>query len=236
MRRSIPCMAAVAALLASATPAVATPVATSDAAYLALGRVFPDPLGGCQLVGSTPCSPHAQGNVPATQFIQWQEFVDGLRFLNSKPEWQRRLEVLVLDGKLGAGSGTTAGPGMFPGNTLSSLEFTPRPEYVSAGLPTTTLDRKVSDLVVVRVTDETVPDKGKKRYTLSLSIHGIERAGVEGGTRAIEDLVTAYTTRRQDTPIVPAAVRPGAPTFADVLRKTIIYFAFRIRTAGAAAR
>src|SRR5918999_5312929 len=115
------------------------------------------------------------------------------------------MEVLVLDGKLGPGSGTTPGPTMFPGNNLTTLEFTPKPEYVSAGLPTTTLDRKVSDLVVVRVTDETVPDKGKKRYTLALSIHGIERAGVEGGTRAIEDFVTAFTTGKHDDPIVPAA-------------------------------
>ena len=46
---------------------------------------------------------------------------------------------------------------------------------------------------MLRVTDETVPDKGKKRMALSLSIHGIERAGVEGGTRAMEDLVTAAT-------------------------------------------
>ena len=56
----------------------------------------------------------------------------------------------------------------------------------------------------MRVTDETVPDEGKKRYALSLSIHGIERAGVEGGTRAMEDLVTA-ADRRQGAhePVVP---------------------------------
>jgi hypothetical protein len=227
VRRSILWLAAAVALLAAAAPAFATPAATNDATYTVLGRVFPDPLGGCQLAANTaPCSPHAQGNVPATQFIQWDEFVSGLQYLNSKPGWQRHMEVLVLDGKIGAGSGTAPGPAMFPGNNLSSLEFTPKPEYVSAGLPTTTLDRKVSDLVVVRVTDESVPDKGKKRYTLALSIHGIERAGVEGGTRAIEDLVTAFTTGKHDDPIVPAAVRQGAPTFADVLKKTIIYFAF----------
>jgi hypothetical protein len=51
-----------------ASAAAATPVATSDASYSVLGRVFPDPLAGC--VASTPaCDPNAQGNVPATQFI-----------------------------------------------------------------------------------------------------------------------------------------------------------------------
>ncbi|MDQ4029940.1 MAG: hypothetical protein M3168_02750, partial [Actinomycetota bacterium] len=76
---------------------MATPVATNDAAYLALGRVFPDPLAGCQFGAIfAPCSPNAQGNVPATQFIQWEEFVDALEYLNSKPEWQHHLEVLVL--------------------------------------------------------------------------------------------------------------------------------------------
>ena len=46
------------------------PVATSDASYTVLGRVFPDPLAGCQHVGTKPCSPNAQGNVAAGQFIQ----------------------------------------------------------------------------------------------------------------------------------------------------------------------
>ncbi|MEA2444218.1 MAG: hypothetical protein QOJ12_1510, partial [Thermoleophilales bacterium] len=79
-------------------------------------------------------------------------------------------------------------------------------------------------LMAVRVTDESVPDAGKKRYTLSLSIHGIERAGAEGGTRAMEDLVTAYTTGLANKKIVGADVNRNAPTYGDVLKKTIIYF------------
>ena len=98
----------------------------------------------------------------------------------------------------------------FPGNNLGKLEFTPKPEYQSAGSRRPRSSRKQSDLIVVRVTDETVPDKGKKRYALSLSIHGIERAGVEGGTRAMEDLVTAATTGGADEPIVPAERRRRA--------------------------
>ena len=64
------------------------------------------------------------------------------------------------------------------------------------------IGRDHHDMIVLRVTDETVPDAGKKRYALSLSIHGIERAGAEGGTRAMEDLVTSYTTGLADKPIV----------------------------------
>jgi hypothetical protein len=90
-------------------PALASPVATNDADYGMYGRVFPDPLAGC-----TPrvgvCSPTAKGTVPATQFIQYQELIDGLRSLNSKDAWNDDLEVLVLHGKLGDGSGTAAGP------------------------------------------------------------------------------------------------------------------------------
>lgn len=202
------------ALLIATTPASATPVASDDASYAALDRVFPDPLAGCSIGLPEPCSPNAQGNFPASQFIQFGEFEDALRYMNQKSEWQNYMEVWPLD------------DGQFPGNTLGSLEFEPDAAFRSAGLPTTTLERKKSDLYVVRVTDESVPDAGKKRYALSLSIHGIERAGAEGGTRAMEDLVTAFTTEKADDPIVPESVDPNAPTFGDVLKKTIIYFTY----------
>jgi hypothetical protein len=230
-------LATVGALVGTAAPAAATPVATSDAEYTALGRVFPDPLAACSLAGTEPCSPNAQGNVPATQFIQIGEFVNALTYMNQRAEWRNYMEVLVLDGKINANNpssqvpeaaldvGDTPGDAMFPGNNLP-LEFNPRPQHLSAGLPTTDLARRKSDLITVRVTDETVPDAGKERYALSLSIHGIERAGIEGGTRAAEDLITAFTTGVDDEPVVPESVRPGAPTFADVLRESIIYFTY----------
>jgi len=59
----------------------------------------------------------------------------------------------------------------------------------SAGIPTTTIERRPQKLYAVRVTDERVGGT-KKKFGFALSIHGIERAGAEGGTRAIEDLVT----------------------------------------------
>jgi hypothetical protein len=214
------------AALLLASPAHATPVAASDDEYQALGRVFPDPLAGCQNLGEgAPCSPYAQGNVPAMQFVQYQEFLDALRYMNTSekhPQWSRYMEVWPLDGKLGDGSSDEVD---VAGNDLDP-EFDPKPEYVSAGLPTSTLERRKSDLIVVRVTDESVPDAGKKRYTLSLSIHGIERAGAEGGIRAMEDLVTAEASKRLGERILPEGVEGGGPTFEEVLRRTIVYFTF----------
>ena len=224
MRRAIwATLAAVACALAAAPAVSAFPVATDDGSYTFLGAVFPDPMAGCQNTGSAPCDPNARGKIPSTQFIGVDEIVDGFRYMNSKPEWQRYMEVWALDGQLDM---KADGPGqMFPGNNLDP-EFDPKAEYVSAGLPTTDLARRKSDLMVVRVTDESVPDRGKKRYALSLSIHGIERAGAEGGTRAIEQLVTAATEGKSGDPIVPPEVKRGAPSIEEVLRNTIIYFTY----------
>ena len=60
---------------------------------------------------------------------------------------------------------------------------------------------------------------------LSLSIHGIERAGLEGGARAMEDLVTAATADRLGEKIIATEGMPvPVPTFEEILKKTIIYF------------
>jgi hypothetical protein len=210
------------AMLVFAIPAMAAPVATNDGFYSGLGRVFPDPMANCQHSGGL-CSPNANGNLPATSFIGIEEFQDAILYMNQRDEWKHFMEVVPLDGKLGDGAGN--GHSDVPGNDLDP-EFTPDVAFVSAGIPTSDLERKKSDLMVLRVTDESVPDAGKKRYALSLSIHGIERAGAEGGTRAMEDLVTAFTTEIADKPIVPEDVQKNAPTYADVLKKTIIYFTY----------
>src|SRR3954453_371136 len=218
--RLLALVAAAAVLCVLAVPATASPVATDDGSYTVLGRVFPDPMAGCSNSGGV-CSPTANGNVPAQQFIGIDEFVNAITYMNSKPAWQRYMEIEALDGKLGDGAGSGKAPDV-PGNNLNP-EFTPNKDFVSAGLPTTGVDRQKSDLMVVRVTDENVPDKGKKRYALSLSIHGIERAGAEGGIRAMEDLVTSQTTGIAGNKIVGADVNKNAPSFDDVLKKTIIY-------------
>src|SRR3954451_4205234 len=158
-------------MLFGVASACASPVATDDASYTALGRVFPDPLAGCQNIGAPPCDPNAQGNVPATQFIQIGEFINALQFMNTNPEWKNYMEVLPLDGKVGANNpgeelpddalttGDVATDDVFPGDT-QPLEFDPKPQYHSAGLPTSGLGRTRSDLIAIRVTDESVPDAG----------------------------------------------------------------------------
>jgi hypothetical protein len=200
--------------------AVAAPVATSAPQYQAYGAVFPDPLAVCQ----QQCDPNSRGRTNATQFIQYQEFVDAITFMNQNEDWKRYMEVLPLDGKKGDGGGTKAGDEMWPGNNLSKLEWSPRPAYQSAGLATSDRGRQKSDLIVIRVTDENVPDAEKKRYALSLSIHGIERAGAEGGIRAMEEMVTAVAEERGNDAILPKEVREGAPTWNQVLANTIVYF------------
>ena len=49
------------------------------------------------------------------------------------------------------------------------------------------------DIWVIRLTDHEVPDPGKQKLFFSLSVHGNERGGLEGGLRAIEDLAIAAT-------------------------------------------
>ncbi|MGH2711706.1 MAG: hypothetical protein ACRDH9_10945 [Actinomycetota bacterium] len=47
------------------------------------------------------------------------------------------------------------------------------------------------DIFVVKITDHTVPDEGKQPLLYSLSIHGDEKGGIEGGVRTAEDLAIA---------------------------------------------
>lgn len=166
--------------------ALASPVATDDTTYQLYGRVFPDPHGCVK--GQPGKSPFAQGNVCATQFIQFPELIAGLRFLESK--FPQLLEVYAVAGQ-------------------------------SAGLPTTTLERRKHALYAVRVTDERL-SAPKKKFAFSLSIHGIERAGAEGGTRAIEDLVT-WGTQDPNRPLLET-VADSAVTVGQALAQSELWF------------
>ncbi len=94
----------------------------------------------------------------------------------------------------------------------------------SAGLPTTGLDRRTSKLYAVRVTDERVNGM-KKKFGFSLSIHAIEKAGAEGGTRAIEDLVT-WAANEPNRGLLDETLGPGASavTVGRALRESEIWF------------
>ena len=200
---------AIAALLAAAfalaprsTPqAVAVPVATDDSTYEVLGRVFPDPHG-C-LSGAPAASPWAKGNVCAAQFVQWDEALAGLRYLEER--YGRFIELINL-------------------RELRDLE----PAFAnldmqSAGLPNEDLSRDRRDLYAVRVTDRQspVPERERKHFVYGLSIHGIERAGLEGGIRAAEDLVT-WAAESPDQPILEPS--NSGPTAGQVAENAVVYF------------
>ena len=131
--RALAVLAVLVAVASASSPALATPVATSDPEYDALGRVFPDPLAGCQ-PGVGICSPNAKGNVPATQFIQIGEFLNALQYMNQREfpdapdeRWSRYMEVWPLDGKLGEGANETATSAeAFPGNDLGHAGVRPQ--------------------------------------------------------------------------------------------------------------
>jgi len=177
--------------LRRAIPASAAPVATSDITYLAYGRVFPDPHGGSS--GLPGKSPFAKGNVPATTFLQYDETIAGLQYLQTKfPEFMQLVEV----------------PGL------------------SAGVPTPTLGRDKSKFYAVKVTDLRVGG-AKKKFAFSLSIHGIERAGAEGGVRAIEDLLT-WAKNEPNRGLLEETLGVGtsAISVGDALRQSEIWFYF----------
>ncbi|MGH2591754.1 MAG: M14 family zinc carboxypeptidase [Actinomycetota bacterium] len=194
---------------------VATPVAVDETTYTEFGRVFPDPHGCVR--GLPGKSPWAKGNVCAVQFIQWDEAIDGLRFLEQR--YPRYLQVINLRTQLG-----------------DNPEFTDL-DLMSAGLPREDLSRDRRDLFVVKVTnrDSPIPEPERLHFAYSLSIHGIERAGIEGGIRSIEDLVT-WAACEDDPDAAPACAVEGpfpkrileptdaGPTAGEVLRGGVVYF------------
>lgn len=194
---------------------VATPVAIDETTYTEFGRVFPDPHGCVR--GLPLKSPWAKGNVCAAQYIQWDEAIGGLGFLQER--FPRYLQLLDLRTQFG------------------DLEAFDDLDLMSAGLPRADLTRDRRDLYVAKVTDRNsaVPEAQRLHFVYSLSIHGIERAGIEGGIRAIEDLVTwaacetalnAAPACATEGPFPKRILEPtnSGPTAGEVLRGAVIYF------------
>lgn len=173
-------MIAATAVALLATPASATPVADRDETYQALGRVFPDPQG-C-LTGLPLASPNANGNACAVQFVQWDEAIAGLAFLAEK--YPRYVQLINLPQQFG------------------THEHFANESLMSAGIPREDLTREQRPLYVVKVTDRAsaTPEADRRHFAYSLSIHGIERAGLEGGIRAVEDLATWAACENGDAP------------------------------------
>jgi len=214
--------------------AVPNPVATTDPEHLAYGRVFPDPQG-CLAFGvpdsdgdgikDTPdgVSPYAKGRVCAEQFLGYDEVIAGSEFLERK--YPRFLQVIRLDEAYDNGNYKSAG---IP--TLFGLDEDGNPQVLS---------RERRPLYLFKVTDaqSPIPEADRLHFAYSLSIHGIERAGVEGGVRAMEDLIT-WAACEYDSNAAPACAAEGpfpkkivetptsheVPTAGDVLRRSVIYF------------
>lgn len=229
MRRAVAVLAALLLVPALAPRAAGTPVATSEETYALYGRVFPDPHGCSD--GAPGTSPFAKGNVCATDFVQFDEMVQGMSFLEE--HFGRFIEVYVLHEDFDCRGRPVDDP-------EKGCE-----DFRSAGLPVTLsedgpLTRDREPLYMVRVTDEEVPERGKEHFVFVLSIHGIERAGVEGGVRAIEDLATwgacatgnapdfvdcEHPDNQAPHPLLEATPKRSI-TAEQALRRSVIYFLF----------
>lgn len=165
------------------TEAVA--VADMDAEYIACGRVFPDPHAYWPSPTQAPNqSPWAKGNAPckSLDFLPYTgnpqgDMVSGMTYLETLFPQFVEFQRLEEDFGTNINCATTMDPAAL----------------CSAGLPrlgTPITERTKSDMYLVRVTDENVPNTNKKYFVFPLSIHGIERAGAEAGVRAAEDLAT----------------------------------------------
>ena len=182
-RRGVATVMAIALILGQGVPGAINPTATAvpaaDATYAACGRVFPDPHAYWPAPAQAPAhSPFAKGNAAcaSVDFLSYGGMVDGLTYLEQL--FPQFVEFYNLEEDFGDAS-----------NCATSTDPS---DFCSAGLPRQGVpaERVRSDLYMVRLTDERVPDSSKKFFTFPLSIHGIERAGAEAGVRIAEDLAT----------------------------------------------
>jgi hypothetical protein len=223
-----------AALVAAAAgPQQAEAVAASETEYKLCGRVFPDPHAFWPAPTQTPArSPFAKGNAAcaSTDFVAFGDMVRGMTYMESL--FPQFIEFHELEEDFGKG--------------LDCATATYPDALCSAGLPRQGAPpgRVKSDLYMVRVTDERVPDAGKKYFAFPLAIHGIERAGAEAGVRAAEDLaVWAFceAVKNGELPagnVVSCANEGAIPhplletqggesvTAGDALKRSVIYFIF----------
>ncbi|MDX1659806.1 MAG: M14 family zinc carboxypeptidase [Nitriliruptorales bacterium] len=184
---------------AGAEDACGVPGEMSAEEYTAQARVFPDPHAYWPSPeNAAERSPWAKGNgaCQATDFLGWDEVLNGLTFLASDDMFGEFIEIYDLSDEDGPFWDTLEAEGL---------------DGMSAGLPTGDLGRERVPLYLIRVTDETdttIPISERAHFAHSLSIHGIERAGVEGGIRAIEDLATWASCEKHGD--------DGSPAFCDL--------------------
>ena len=208
------------------------PIATDDATYTAFARVFSDPHGcllhdGFEPPEGSPVSPYAKGRGCQLDYLTYEEVLEGAKFLEQR--FPDLLEVIRLDERYDDPSMTSAGiarPVAFENGTFRLF------------------GRDTSPLYMFKVTNRNseTPEEERLHFTYGLSIHGLERAGLEGGVRAMEDLVTWAACeddeRAEDIPacelegpfpkeIVESETDPEifpVPTAGEVLDETVNYF------------
>jgi hypothetical protein len=163
MRTRLLALVAGTATMALAAPAAATPVCTD-------GYKGGPPMAEC----GGRIFPEAANAQAYIQYhanpLGFEEFRHGLEFLAQKyPRW---VSVTTLDQIYNDPKAVSAGPdGIRPheqGDTGDGKQ-----------------------IFVLKITDHQVADKDKKPLFFSLSVHGNERGGLEGGARTAEDLAMA---------------------------------------------
>ncbi len=151
-------------LVLSSTAALATPVCTD-------GYKGGPPLSACQ--GRVfPEAEHTTDYVqylpdPATGFREYQHGIEYLA--KTYPRW---ISLYTLNDFFGTKDAVSVGP-----DGIRSFEK----DDTGDGY----------DIFVIKITDHTIPDRKKQKLMYSLSIHGDEKGGIEGGVRTAEDLVLA---------------------------------------------
>jgi hypothetical protein len=156
--------AAFAGLLAlvSAAPAGATPVCTDG--YM--GGPPASVCGGRIFPEAELARSYIQYSADPSGFIEYQH---GIEYLAQKyPRW---ISVFTLSDRYGE-------------DAVSS-----GPDQIRSYEEDDTGDGR--EIRVIKLTDHNVPDEGKETLLFSLSVHGNERGGLEGGVRTAEDLAIA---------------------------------------------
>jgi hypothetical protein len=132
------------------------------------------------------------------------EYRHGLEYLAQKyPRW---ISVFTMKDYFGDEKAVTAGP--------------------DRRRPTADNDTKDGrDILVIRITDHEAPDEGKETLFYSLSVHGNERGGLEGGLRTAEDLAMGA-----EDPTGPYGyISDGVPNYKSTTGRQPTFHSYPVR-------
>ena len=86
-----------------------------------------------------------------------------------------------------------------------------------------TLSAGGREILLVEITDFQAPEKGKVAVAVSLAVHGLERAGLEGGVRYMED-IARWAAEQPDHKLRNGTTKDStALTTAEALKKVHVY-------------